>query len=195
MKSILICNQKGGVGKTMISDEIDESVFDKYAGKVTAYFMGIIGDEVEWKTAAADDIINIESQYYEGLTVKPVPVSIKTLSADDITIVAGNGTKIVKNVTPLIAAVDNDFTYKSLNPDVATVSPFGYVTGLKSGTAIIEVSSGDITTQLTIKVLADSNSGDVDAMDGVNTDYLRIILVVSLAVAIIIMTEKKRKMI
>lgn len=180
---------------TMISDEIDESVFDKYAGKVTAYFMGIIGDEVEWKTAAADDIINIESQYYEGLTVKPVPVSIKTLSADDITIVAGNGTKIVKNVTPLIAAVDNDFTYKSLNPDVATVSPFGYVTGLKSGTAIIEVSSGDITTQLTIKVLADSNSGDVDAMDGVNTDYLRIILVVSLAVAIIIMTEKKRKMI
>lgn len=177
----------------LISEAVNESVFEKYAGGCTAYFMGIISNDNEWKTAKADEEVNIISSYYEGLTEKPVPEKIKKLSADDMTVIIGSGDSIEKKVTPLVAAADNDFTYTSLNPDIVSVTSFGYVTGLKEGRAVIEVKSEGVSTRLTVNVVSDSSSGDIDARDISGAPLYALLILISAGVSLTVVGIRRKK--
>lgn len=153
---------------TFDSDNIPKSAFEKYSGKCSIYLEGIIGDSTEWKTVKANDKVNIESEYYNGLTNMA-----QSDTADSITLknaVVQEGKKLIlnKTVTPVSALIDNNVTYTSDNNKIASVNKFGIVTAVSAGTTKIKAEINGKAAECTVTVTKADPSGRL--LGDVNND-------------------------
>lgn len=145
----------GGTAEiSFISDDIPSSVFEK-TGTDTAYLEGIISDknEANWKTRRADEELSIISEFYPGLTSKPVPETAQSLSIDDITVSIDEPQKLSKSVVPVSSLVNSKVKYTSSDESVATVDDFGVVTGHKEGGAVISAEIDGVTDTAAVTVV------------------------------------------
>lgn len=81
------------------------------------------------------------------------------------------------NVTKQIVINDADnvtavYTYVSENPDIATVSPYGVITGVKEGTAKIVVSYKDISREMTVTVMAEPAKTGIEIVSEIPKFYV-----------------------
>lgn len=121
-----------------ISEDIPSQVFEK-TGTDTAYLECMISDknEPDWKTRNSEEELSAISEFYPGLTSKPVPKKAQSLSISDITVQVNKPQKLNKSVQPLSSLINSQITYSSSDESVATVDDFGVVTGHKEGKAVI----------------------------------------------------------
>ncbi len=80
-----------------------------------------------------------------------VEVTSVTLNAETHDMNVGDVFELVATVLPE-NATDKAVTYESKNPEVATVNSLGLVTAVAEGTAVIEVTAGGKTAQMTVTV-------------------------------------------
>lgn len=149
-----------------ISDDIPSKVFDK-TGTDTAYLKCIISDknESDWKTRNSEESISTISEFYPGLTSKPVPQKVKSLNINDVTVEVDKSQKLDKTVQPVSSQIHNQITYTSSDESIATVDKFGVVTGHKAGKAVITAKIGELTdtAQVTVckTVIPDETVGTI----------------------------------
>lgn len=129
-----------------ISEDIPSQVFEK-TGSDTAYLECIISDknEPDWKTRNSEESFSAISEFYPGLTPKPVPKTAQSLSISDITVQVDKPQKLNKSVQPVSSLINSQITYSSSDESVATVDDFGVVTGHKEGTAVISAEIDGIS--------------------------------------------------
>lgn len=202
-----------------ISDAIESKAFEK-TGTDTAYLECIISDknESDWKTRNAEESISIISEFYPGLTLKPVPKKVKSLSINDIVVEVNKSQKLNKIVQPVVSQITDQITYTSSDESVATVDSFGVVTGHKEGKAVITAKTGTITDTAEVTVSktvspqetvsnttsdptnpTDSNNdgtkvdGNADIMQTGGLTMTIIILVLIASAAVIIFMRKRKK--
>lgn len=80
-----------------------------------------------------------------------VEVTSVTLNEETVALEVEDVFTIVATVLPE-NATNKAVTYESKNPEVATVDSYGLVTAVAEGTAVIEVTAGGKTAQLTVTV-------------------------------------------
>lgn len=156
-----------GVGDStdvwFVSDAIPSKAFEK-TGTDTAYLECIISDknEADWKTRNSEEKFSALSEFYPGLTKKPVPEKVKSISLSDITVEIDKPQQIDKNVQPLSSLVNSEITYSSSDKSIADVDSFGVVTGHKEGTAVItaEIDGLTATANVFVKKAAPSDKAD-----------------------------------
>ncbi|MCQ4022572.1 MULTISPECIES: Calx-beta domain-containing protein [unclassified Ruminococcus] len=129
-----------------ISEDIPSQVFEK-TGTDTAYLECIVSDkdEADWDTRNSEEKFSSKSEFYPGLTSKPVPKKAKSLIVNDITVQVDKQQKLTKSVNPVSSLVNSKVSYSSSDESIATVDDFGVVTGHKEGTAVITASIDGIT--------------------------------------------------
>lgn len=168
--------QIGGIGVgnsaevCFVSDDISSKVFEK-TGTDTAYLECIISDknETDWKTRNSEEKFSTISEFYPGLTSKPVPEKVKSISLSDITVEIEKPQKIDKTVQPVSSLINGEITYSSSDDSIASVDSFGVVTGHKEGTAVITAEMDGLST--TAKVLVKKNtSSDAEETKPTNSD-------------------------
>ena len=140
-----------------ISDDIPSQVFEK-TGTDTAYLECLISDKNEknWKTRNSEEDINVISEFYPGLTSKPVPEKVQSLSIDDVVVKVDESKKLDKTVQPVASQINSKITYTSSDESIATVDNFGVVTGHKEGKAVITAAANGITD--TANVIVDNSA-------------------------------------
>lgn len=202
-----------------ISDDIPSQVFEKN-GTDTAYLECIISDknESDWKTRNSEESISIMSEFYPGLTTKPVPEKVQSLNISDIAVEVDKSQKLDKTVQPVVSQINSQITYTSSDESIATVDSFGVVTGHKEGTAVITAKVNGITdtAKVTVSqtVTEPTNPTDVKPTESNPTDskndgtqisgdsgviqtgtitfiIILIILIASAAVVLFVMRRKK----
>lgn len=136
-----------------ISDDIPSQVFEK-TGTDTAYLECIISDknEPDWKTRNSEESFSAISEFYPGLTSKPVPEKVKSLSISDIAVQVDKSQKLIKSVQPVSSQINSRISYISSDESVATVDDFGVVTGHKEGKAVITAEMDGITDTAEVTV-------------------------------------------
>ncbi len=87
------------------------------------------------------------------VTEKIIPVEAIKAEPEVLTVFVGETKKVTATVSP-DNATDRRVTWTSGDPEVATVSADGTVTGRKAGTAILEASAGEKTARCTVTVKA-----------------------------------------
>lgn len=80
-----------------------------------------------------------------------VPVTSVTLNVESLDLNVDDVFPLVATVLPE-NATSKAVTYESKNPEVATVDSYGLVTAVAEGTAVIEVTAGGKTAQVTVTV-------------------------------------------
>ena len=140
-----------------ISDDIPSQVFEK-TGTDTAYLECLISDKNEknWKTRNSEEDINVISEFYPGLTSKPVPEKVQSLSIDDVAVKVDESKKLDKTVQPVASQINSKITYTSSDESIATVDNFGVVTGHKEGKVIVTATVNGITD--TANVIVDNSA-------------------------------------
>ena len=140
-----------------ISDDIPSRVFEK-TGTDTAYLECLISDknEKDWKTRNSEEDINVISEFYPGLTSKPVPEKVQSLSINDVAVKVDESQKLDKTVQPVASQINSKITYTSSDESIATVDNFGVVTGHKEGKAVITAATNGITD--TANVIVDNSA-------------------------------------
>ncbi|WP_294909624.1 Calx-beta domain-containing protein [uncultured Ruminococcus sp.] len=136
-----------------ISEDIPSQVFEK-TGTDTAYLECIISDknEPDWKTRNSEEKFSAISEFYSGLTSKPVPKTAQSLSISDITVQVNKQQKLSKSVQPVSSLINSQITYSSSDESVATVDDFGVVTGHKEGKAVITAKIDGISDAAEVTV-------------------------------------------
>ena len=126
-----------------------------------------------------DVLVNIlVNDYRKGTVVVSVkatevkPTSLEITSGESVTLEAGTVSLIQTNVLPL-ESTNKTCTYQTSNNSVATVSESGYISGISAGTAVITVTCGDLTKQISVTVTGSSNSSgsDYSGSDYSGSDY------------------------
>lgn len=132
-------------------------MFEK-TGTDTAYLECLISDknEKDWKTRNSEEDINVISEFYPGLTSKPVPEKVQSLSIDDVAVKVDESQKLDKTVQPVASQINSKITYTSSDESIATVDNFGVVTGHKEGKAVITAAANGITD--TANVIVDNSA-------------------------------------
>lgn len=153
-----------------ISQDIPSKVFEK-TGTDTAYLECIISqkNEADWKTRNSEQEFSSLSEFYPGLTTKPVPKTAKSLSISDMTVGVNNPQQLNKSVQPVSALINSKISYSSSDESVATVDDFGVVTGHKKGTAVITAEIDGISDEAKVTVsnkpVPTEESGDGSSTD------------------------------
>ena len=132
-------------------------MFEK-TGTDTAYLECLISDknEKDWRTRNSEEDINVISEFYPGLTSKPVPEKVQSLSIDDVAVKVDESQKLDKTVQPVASQINSKITYTSSDESIATVDNFGVVTGHKEGKAVITAAANGITD--TANVIVDNSA-------------------------------------
>ena len=140
-----------------ISEDIPSQVFEK-TGTDTAYLECIISDknEPDWKIRNSEESFSAISEFYPGLTSKPVPEKVKSLSISDIAVQVDKSQKLIKSVQPVSSQINSRISYISSDESVATVDDFGVVTGHKEGKAVITAEMDGITDTAEVTVSNDA---------------------------------------
>ena len=167
-----------GVGSSVelgfVSDEIPESVFDKYHTNSANLKLAITPmDGIGWEEVKGDEPYYFIDELGIGQFVKPVPEKVTAISAEPVEIALGDTEYLLPTVTPPSAADTAELHYSSSDNKVVTVDENGILTPNKAGTAIITISCGDVKTEVTVTVkpsdknlLGDANlDGQVDITD------------------------------
>ena len=167
-----------GVGSSVelgfVSDEIPESVFDKYHTNSANLKLAITPmDGIGWEEVKGDEPYYFIDELGIGQFVKPVPEKVTAISAEPVEIALGDTEYLLPTVTPPSAADTAELQYSSSDNKVVTVDENGILTPNKAGTAIITISCGDVKTEVTVTVkpsdknlLGDANlDGQVDITD------------------------------
>ena len=136
-----------------ISEDIPSQVFEK-TGTDTAYLECIISDknEPDWKTRNSEEKFSAISEFYPGLTSKPVPKTAQSLNISDITVQVNKQQKLSKSVQPVSSLINSKITYSTSDESVATVDDFGVVTGHKEGKAVITAKIDGISDAAEVTV-------------------------------------------
>ena len=87
------------------------------------------------------------------ITVKSVPATSISLSAEDLTLLAGQSGRLTAIVSP-DNTTDRTIVWKSDNESIATVSSDGLVTAISAGTASVTASCGSVTATCRVTVNA-----------------------------------------
>lgn len=144
-----------------VSDNIPAKAFEK-TGTNTAYLECIISDknEEDWKTRNSEEKFSLLSEFYPGLTKKPLAQKAESISLEDITVEVDKPQQIDKTVKPLASLVNSKITYSSSDRSVADVDSFGVVTGHKEGTAVVtaEIDGHKATAKVVVKKGASSDN-------------------------------------
>lgn len=119
------------------------------AGKVTGVFGGTTTITVTTEDGG------IKANCTVTVTVPNVPVEKIELKPTTADIEVKKSVVLKATITPADATDDN-VTWTSSNPDVATVDRAGVVTGVAGGTAVITAKAGGQSAQCTINVQADA---------------------------------------
>ncbi len=120
----------------------DDGVVTAYRGILQAKSVGTTKVHVYSQSGSVEKIINVTVE----AVASDVPAVITT-DADTYTVVINKNVQIAATVAPATERV----TYKSLNPEIATVNAFGKVTGVAEGAAEIVIAAAD-GTKKTVKV-------------------------------------------
>ena len=113
-------------------------------------------NEKDWKTRNSEEDINVLSEFYPGLTSKPVPEKVQSLSIDDVAVKVDESKKLDKTVQPVSSQINSKIKYTSSDESIATVDNFGVVTGHKEGKAVITAAANGITD--TANVIVDNSA-------------------------------------
>ena len=88
----------------------------------------------------------------DSVVVEPVAVEEIVLETNRIELEVGDSAAIVATVLPEEARADNPVTFTSRNPEIATVSESGMVTGVGAGETKIDIQAGNLGTVCHIEV-------------------------------------------
>lgn len=120
----------------------DDSVVTAYRGILQAKSVGTTKVHVYSQSGSVEKIISVIVE----AAASGVPAVIST-DADTYTVVVNKNVQIAATVAPATESI----TYKSLNPEIATVNAFGKVTGVAEGMAEIVIATVTGATK-TVKV-------------------------------------------
>lgn len=154
-----------GIGNTadvwFVSEDIPSQVFEK-TGTDTAYLECIISDkdEADWKTRNSEENFSVISEFYPGLTKKPVPEKVKSISLSDITVELEKPQRISKSVQPVSSLINSEITYSSSDESIATIDSFGVVTGHSEGTAVITAEADGVSAVAEVVVINSTEPAD-----------------------------------
>ena len=162
-----------GVELSFVSDDIPESIFDKYGTNSANLRLAITPkDGIGWTEVKGDEPYNFLDELGIGQFVKPVPKEVAAVSAEAVTVPLGSERFIMPTVTPASAASEAKYTYSTEDDDVITVDENGLVKGIAPGTGVVTISCGSVSTNVEITVtagallLGDADlSGEVDIID------------------------------
>ena len=163
-----------GVTLSFVSDEIPESVFDKYhTGSANLKLAITPKDGIGWKEVRGDESYYFLDELGIGQFVKPVPEEVTAISAEDVALTLGDTAYLTPTVTPASATDTAELHYSSSDNKVVTVDEHGALYPKKAGTAVVTISCGDVRTEVTVTVtpsdknlLGDANlDGQVDITD------------------------------
>ena len=146
----------GVYGRKVISNLNGNSIFLPSAGGMSTSLYDINSNGYYWSSSVYTEgafrarYLSFHSGYvntsisarYEGLTIRPVlgiPVTSISLSTNELELVVGESSSLVASVFPT-DATDTSIFWSSSDESVATVTE-GTVTGLKTGTCVITVST------------------------------------------------------
>ena len=87
------------------------------------------------------------------VTVKPVPATSVSLSAEDLTLMIGQSGRLTAKISP-DNTTDPTIVWKSDNESVAIVSSNGLVTAISAGTASVTATCGSVTATCRVTVNA-----------------------------------------
>ena len=87
------------------------------------------------------------------ITVKPVPATSISLSAEDLTLLVGQSGRLTAKISP-DNTTDRTIVWKSDNESVAIVSSNGLVTAISAGTASVTATCGSVTATCRVTVNA-----------------------------------------
>lgn len=131
----------------------DDSVVTAYRGILQAKSVGTAKVHVYSQSGSVEKIINV--------TVEPVASDVTAVistDADAYTVVVNKAAQITASVTPATETV----TYKSLQPEIATVNALGKITGVAEGTAeIIIATAGGATKSVKVTVVSSENVKEI----------------------------------
>ena len=136
----LSASVEGSTKKALTWKSSDVNVASVANGVVTAVSEG--SAEITVSTRDASARCRVE--------VFPGPESV-TLDPASLTLQVGELSRVTATVRPH-RTLDKTVTWKSLNPDIATVED-GWVSGLAEGNATITATAGSVTTNLSVTVL------------------------------------------
>lgn len=114
--------------------------------------------------------LGTSSTPYEGRPIRPVveeagaPLTGITISADQTTIFAGTTLQLKALPVPDDAKIRNA-VWSSSNPEIATVSNKGLVKGIGDGDVTISVLCGDVTGNISLKVVKVETPADEEYVD------------------------------
>ena len=167
-------NVGSSVELSFVSEDIPESIFDKYGTNSANLRMAITPkDGIGWTEVKGNEPYNFIDELGIGQFVKPVPKEITAVSADSVTVPLGSERFIIPAVTPSSAAPEATFTYSTEDDSIITVDENGLVKGIAPGTGTVTVSCGSVSTDVEIVVTSSGNlllgdadlSGEVDIAD------------------------------
>jgi uncharacterized protein YjdB len=136
----------------------DKSVVDVIGGAVIGRSAGITFITVTTKDGNKTDACTV--------TVSPTSVPVEDISLKENTTLPVNGMEIVSPVITPDNATNQNVTWTSSNPTVATVSPAGIITTNAAGTATVTVTTADGGHTTTLGVIV-GNASSV-AVSGVS---------------------------
>ena len=155
---------------SFISEDIPESIFDKYStGSANLKLAITPEDGIGWSEVRGEEPYNFLDELGIGQFVKPVPQDIASVSAQAVTVPLGMARFITPTVTPVFAAADAEFTYRTADNSI-TVDKTGLVRGNRRGTAVVTVTCGDVSTDVQVTVgapeIADADGdGKITVLD------------------------------
>ena len=94
------------------------------------------------------------------VTVNPIPASNIEITTGDVTLTIGNSTTLLAKVLPE-NTTHPEVEWVSSDPDIATITADGTVTGNNIGTAIITAKCGNVSATCTVTVIPVPSEGIV----------------------------------
>ena len=156
---------------SFVSDDIPESIFDKYGTNTANLKLAVTPrDGIGWKEVKGNEPYNFLDELGIGQLVKPEPDEITEISADALEVPVGESKLLLPAVTPASAADTAQFSYSTEDNDIISVSEDGEVTALKTGSAVVTITCGDVSQDVEVTVTPAKGGiiGDVNG-DGVVT--------------------------
>ena len=147
---------------SFVTDDIPASLFDQYSKSTANLKLAITPKEgIGWKEIKGKDKYGFLDELGIGQFVKPVQKSVKSISADEISVPLGTARFLSPVVSPAEASLSAQLSYSSSDERILTVDKNGLVKGNKQGTAVVTISCNDIEKQVNVTVSA-PEVGDVD---------------------------------
>lgn len=117
-------------------------------GKVTGISEGFVTITASCGELSAECIV----------TVNPIPASNIEITTGDVTLTIGNSTTLLAKVLPE-NTTHPEVEWVSSNPDIATITPHGTVTGISIGSAIITAKCDNVSATCTVTVIPVPSEG------------------------------------